>query len=263
MGLPTDSPYYLDKDLVRQAFDRAALHYDEAAVLQREVARRLLERLELIRISPRRIYDIGAGTGYAGRCLTSRYHQAHVTLLDLAPAMLEQARSGIGADSACRYSVVCGDAEALPLATDSGDMLFSSSTIQWCNDIDRVFAEFARVLKPEGLIMFTTFGPDTLKELRSSWAAIDNEVHVNLFMDMHDIGDIMRRRGFHMVVLDTERITLTYESVASLMRDLKVIGAHNVNTGRSRAVTAPGKLKQMMSAYEQYRDSKGRLPATY
>ncbi len=263
MNFPSDSSYHLDKVLVRQAFNRAAPHYDEAAVLQHEIAERLLDRLDFLRVSPEQIYDIGAGTGYLSRGLAARYSDAHITSLDLAHGMSQQARQNFDTGDALRQSVVCGDAEALPLATDSSDMLFSSSTIQWCNDLKQAFEEFSRVLKPEGLIMFSTFGPDTLKELRQSWAEVDDEVHVNAFIDMHDIGDIMKDTGFKMVILDTEDITLTYETVTALMKDLKMIGAHNVNSGRSRVLTSPAKIKKLMAAYEKFRDDDGRLPATY
>ena len=263
MNFPSDSSYYLDKGLVRQAFNSAAPHYDEAAVLQHEIAQRLLDRLDFLRVSPEQIYDIGAGTGYLSRGLAARYGDAHITSLDLAYAMSQQARHNFDVDHRVRQSVICGDAESLPLATDSSDMLFSSSTIQWCNDLKQVFTEFSRVLKSDGLIMFSTFGPDTLKELRQSWAEVDDEVHVNAFIDMHDIGDIMKDTGFKMVVLDTENITLTYDSVTALMKDLKVIGAHNVNSGRSRTLTSRKKIRQLMAAYEQFRDDDGRLPATY
>ncbi len=135
--------------------------------------------------------------------------------------------------------------------------------LQWCDDLDAVFAEVRRVLKPGGLLTFTTFGPDTLMELRRAWSSVDGYVHVNQFLDMHDIGDALVRAGLAEPVLDVERYTLTYPDAIVLMRDLKAIGAHNVTAGRpARAHRPRSRLPRMCAAYEAYRRD-GRLPATY
>jgi malonyl-CoA O-methyltransferase len=156
----------IDKRLVAGAFSAAAARYDEAAQLQREVGDRLLERLELVRIDPRRILDVGAGTGRYSERLGRRYRRARVVSLDIAPGMLAVARSRTGWFA--RRGFLCADAECLPLADASVELLFSNLTLQWCTDLDRTFAEFRRVLRPGGLLMFSTLGPDTLKELRAS-----------------------------------------------------------------------------------------------
>ncbi|RCX33222.1 malonyl-ACP O-methyltransferase BioC [Thioalbus denitrificans] len=251
----------IDKRLVAGAFSAAAARYDEAAQLQREVGDRLLERLELVRIDPRRILDVGAGTGRYSERLGRRYRRARVVSLDIAPGMLAVARSRTGWFA--RRSFLCADAECLPLADASVELLFSNLTLQWCTDLDRTFAEFRRVLRPGGLLMFSTLGPDTLKELRASWRAVDGGVHVNTFADMHDVGDAMVRARLAGTVLDMEYFTLTYPQVDGLMRDLKVLGAHNVNRGRSRGLTGPGRVRALRQAYERFRTPGGLLPATY
>jgi malonyl-CoA O-methyltransferase len=256
--------FHIDKQRVRHAFDRAAGDYDRVAVLQREVGNRLLERLDYIRLRPNTITDIGAGTGYLSKHLAQRYKQASVIALDIAPNMLRRARrhAGILARLLRCQSFVCADAERLPLADQSTDMIFSNLTLQWCGDLDRVFAEFRRVLRPGGMALFSTFGPDTLKELRDSWSAADGAVHVSAFIDMHDIGDALLRSGFVDPVMDAERFTLTYPDVYMLMRELKLLGAHNAARGRNHSLTGKGRLRAMTAAYELHRDN-GTLPASY
>jgi len=256
--------FHIDKKRVRHAFDRAAGDYDRVAVLQREVGKRLLERLDYIRLQPNTITDIGAGTGHLSKHLSQRYKQARVIALDLAPNMLRTARRHAGTLTRLlrRQSFVCADAEGLPLADQSTDMIFSNLTLQWCGDLNRVFAEFRRVLRPGGMALFSTFGPDTLKELRDSWSAADGAVHVSAFIDMHDIGDALLRSGFADPVMDAERFTLTYPDAYTLMRELKLVGAHNATSGRNHSLTGKGRLRAMTAAYERYRDN-GTLPASY
>ncbi len=252
--------FALSKLLVRQAFERAATDYDQAAVLQREVGARMLERLDLVRLVPRTIADVGAGTGVGTAALSRRYRKAQVLALDIAWAMLKRVRRR--SPWLRKWSLVCGDAEALPLADASCDLVFSNLTLQWCTDLDRALAEFRRVLHPGGLLLFTTLGPDTLKELRHAWAAADGHTHVNAFRDMHDVGDALLRARLADPVMDMEMLTLTYRDVQGLMRDLKALGAHNVNAARPRGLTGKGRLRTMTQAYEQFRRD-GLLPATY
>jgi len=252
--------YDLEPFRVRDAFDAAAPRYDEAAVLQAEVGRRLLERLDWMRCTPSRVLDLGCGTGLQTIELARRYPDAEVIALDLAHAMAKATGTRTAAE---RTRMVCGDAAALPLADGSVDLIFSSLAMQWCMNIDAVFSEIHRVLRPNGLLMFSTFGPDTLRELRSSWAAVDDHNHVNAFFDLHDLGDALDRTRFSDPVMDCERLTVTYPEAIDLMRDLKAIGAHNVTAGRPRGLTGRGALRAVTDAYETYRDADGRLPATY
>ena len=249
---------------MRQAFEQAANSYDAAAVIQREVSQRLLERLNYIKLQPARILDAGAGTGISLAGLTRRYATAGIYALDIARPMLLEARKKQGWWQRLRRPVklITGDAESLPLADASVDLVFSNLALQWCLDLDQTFNEFRRVLKPGGLLMFTTFGPDTLQELRSCWSQVDGYTHVNNFIDMHDIGDALIRNTFAEPVMDMELLTMTYKDVPSLMRDLKNIGAHNVTQGRSRNLTGKGRLQRLITAYEQYR-KEGVLPVSY
>lgn len=252
--------FHLDKQTLRRSFERAAEDYDAAAVLQREIGRRMFERLDLMRIAPACILDVGAGTGTASAALAKRYRGARVIALDIAHAMLRQARRRIPWFS--RMRCVCGDMERLPVADRSVDMIFSNLALQWSNDPEVVFAEFRRVLKPGGMLLFSTFGPDTLKELRASWSRADGHTHVSAFIDMHDLGDALVRARLADPVMDMERITMTYPDVFGLMRDLKCIGAHNATAGRPRGLTGKRRLQAMVDAYESFRRD-GVLPATY
>ncbi len=254
-----DAQTPLDKRRVRQAFGHAAASYDAAAVLQHEIADRLLARLDLIKLVPATIADIGTGTGYCAARLEQRYRRARVVALDLAPAMLVQARARRRWFSRQRF--VCGDAERLPLATGSMDMIVSNLALQWCNP-DATFREFARVLRPEGLLMFTSFGPDTLRELRTAWRSVDSDAHVHDFIDMHDLGDALVRAGFAEPVMDVERFTLTYGDVKAVLHDLKRIGAHNAAPARPHALTGKNRFLRFVAAYEAMRQ-QGRIPATY
>jgi len=250
----------IDKRGARRAFERAAAVYDRAAVLQREIADRMLERLDYVRLEPLTIVDLGCGTGYAVEPLQRRYRKARVLALDFALNMVREAsRRGSWLN---RPRCLCADAEALPLADGSVDLVFSNATLQWCTDVEHTFGELLRVLRPGGLLLFSTFGPDTLRELRESWAVADGYSHVNLFLDMHDVGDALVRARFADPVMDAERITVTFDRVRDLMQDLKLLGAHNVTAERPRRLTGRRRLAAVEQAYEPHR-REGRLPATY
>ncbi len=255
--------FRLNQPQVRASFDRASSTYEATAVLQARVASELLERLEPFRFKPSVVLDLGAGTGRMTGELKRRYRHALVIALDLAPGMLREARRH--QQFFRRFERVCGDAMRLPIAQASVDIVVSSLMLQWCDPPDQVFAEVRRVLKPGGFFAFSTFGPDTLKELRSAWAEADGAQtynHVNHFIDMHDVGDALVRAGLSEPVLDVDRTQLTYRDTLGLMRDLKAIGAHNMTAGRPRGLVGRTRLKRMQDAYEVFR-KEGRLPATY
>jgi malonyl-CoA O-methyltransferase len=252
--------FELDTQRVRRSFEKASATYDEAAVLQDQVRARMLERLDLVRLKPGRILDAGSGTGPGADALARRYRSGQVIALDLAHSMLlaGRARQRLWR----RWGMVCGDVAALPLASGSVDMVFCNLVLQWCPDLDRALSEFRRVLAPGGLLIFTTFGPDTLHELRTAWSQADGYNHVNAFLDMHDVGDALLRARLAEPVMDVEHFVVDYADARSLMRDLKAIGARNATAGRARGLTGPRRLRAMEAAYEKFRRD-GRLPATY
>jgi malonyl-CoA O-methyltransferase len=269
----------LDRASMRRAFERAAGTYDSAAVLQREVGQRMAERLGIVRLDPSAILDAGCGTGEALGELHARYPRARLVGLDLAYPMLQAAgrrdlasrtdtrplvRRLLGAFAAqARHpALVCGDVCRLPLGARSIDLVWSNLTLQWVDELPAALAEFHRVLNVGGLLTFTTFGPDTLGELRRAFAAADASAHVNRFLDMHDVGDMLVQAGFADPVMDMEMITMTYADAGALMRDLKAIGAQNARIDRRRGLTGRHRWQRMLAALEECRRN-GRLQASF
>ena len=251
---------FIRKQKIRRAFDRAADSYDDAAVLQKEVCARLLEKLEYIRLSPDLILDAGVGPGEAIKPLMDRYRKSRVIALDLSERMLVKASTH--RSLLRRPELVCADIEQLPFREGSFDLVFSSLTLQWCNDLPATLQGLLRVLRPGGLLLFTTFGPDTLKELRASWRQIDDAVHVNEFADMHDIGDGLLQAGFADPVMEAELITVNYGEMDQLMADLRAIGANVTADGGRAGLMTPAALSKLRRAYEAYRVDQS-LPASY
>lgn len=260
-------PFSIDKAAMRRAFDRAASTYDLVAVLQRQVADHMAQRLQYIKLEPATILDAGAGTGYGSRLLRARYPKTQLLALDIALGMLNAARGDVPwwrgfLPGRTRDAYLCADLEQLPLRDASVDMVWSNLSLQWCNDLDAAFSGLRRVLAPAGLFTFTTFGPDTLKELRQAFAGVDEHTHVNRFVDMHDVGDALVRAGFAEPVLDVEYFTLTYDTLRELMRDLKALGAHNATQGRPHGLSGKAAWKRLEQNYETLRRD-GKLPVTY
>jgi malonyl-CoA O-methyltransferase len=261
-----DEPFCLDRLALRRAFERAAATYDAAAVLQNEVCRRMLARLDFINQVPAVILDAGCGTGNALAPLARRYPGVRIIALDIAQRMLARARARLPAWrrllGQAAPMALCADIQNLPLAAGSCSLVWSNLALQWCDDPVRAFAEMRRVLVPGGLLMFSTFGPDTLKELRAAYEGADRHVHVNRFIDMHDLGDMLVRGGFADPVMDMEQLTLTYSGVQHLTRDLKAIGACNVMRGRPGGLFGKRAFSAAVQRYEAFRRD-GKLPATF
>ncbi|MGH8041935.1 MAG: malonyl-ACP O-methyltransferase BioC [Rudaea sp.] len=247
-----------DPRQIRRAFGRAAKTYTRNAALQRKVEARMLERLEYFPDKPTRVLDLGCGPGHGSAALRKRYRRAHIIALDLALPMLQRLRPGWRRPLAR----VCADACALPLADASIDVVFSNLCVQWIDDLPGLFAELRRVLRPGGYLAFSTFGPDTLRELRAAWAAADAAPHVSAFAPIAAIGDTLLAAGFRDPVLDTEHFTLRYTVAADLMRELKAIGATNADARRARGLTGKAQYRRALDAYEGFRND-GALPATY
>ena len=254
------APFRLDRARLRASFDRASASYDACASLQARIAAELLERLELFRFAPGVVLDLGSGTGRVTRELKRRYPRARVIALDIAPGMLREARRHQSRWR--RFDRVCGDALRLPIKDGSVDLIFSNLMLPWCEPLAVALTEARRVLGPSGFFAFSTFGPDTLHELRRAWAEADSYNHVNRFSDVHEVGDALVHAGLIEPVLDIDRIEVGYPDALTLMRDLKAIGAHNVTAGRPRALAGRARLAAVQRAYESFRDAD-RLPATY
>jgi len=258
--MSTDRDESLPARDVARAFGAASHSYDAAAHLQAEVRSELLSRLMLLKAPPQAVLDLGCGTGAGAQAIKKQFPRAQVTAADLAPPMLEVARRR----SRFWRRIRCAQADAreLPFETGSFNLVFTSLMLQWVRPLDAALREIRRVLKPGGLLLASSFGPLTLQELRAAWAAADEGVHVNDFIDMHDFGAALQRAGFAEPVLDVDRHLRHYADAAALMRSLKAIGAHNVHAARRRGLTGRHAYGRMVEAYEAQRGAAG-LPATW
>jgi malonyl-CoA O-methyltransferase len=244
------NPPRLDKRSIRKYFDNAAKSYDHAAILQEEVRNRLVERLRYMRHQPETIVDLGCGTGKALRGLQAAYPRARVYGVDIARQMLLRAGSNFRWLSKKRR--VVADMEHLPFAAQSFDLVFSSLALPWCNDLKQALQEIARVSRPGALLLFSSLGPATLRELAVSWQAQDAYPHVHRFIDMHDVGDAMMAAGFAQPVVDAELIRLEYRDFRSLLDDLKNSGSSNADLGRRRGLTTPAQLRALEASYREH-----------
>jgi len=260
--------FSLERQAVRSAFDRAALTYDGAAALQREVASRMAERLQYVKLAPARVLDLGCGTGADFALLSRAYPDARPIGCDWSPVMLRQARDRVPRLKRLlpllgrsMPQFVCAEASALPLRSCSIGLVWSNQMLQWLDDPGPSLREIQRVLEVGGLLMFSTLGPDTLKELRQAFAR-DSAPHVHRFDDMHDVGDLLISCGFADPVMDMETITLTYADLNALVQDLRRSGASNRAAQRRRGLTGRALWQGAREAYEELR-CEGRLPATF
>ncbi|MFD1260269.1 malonyl-ACP O-methyltransferase BioC [Entomomonas asaccharolytica] len=241
---------------IADSFSRAAVSYDQSAQLQRVIGQNLLARLpDTFQASS--ILDLGCGTGYFTKQLNKKFPQAALFGLDIAEGMLKQAQQSVKLNS-----WITGDAEQLPLKDNSIDLVFSNLALQWCHDFSAVVAEVHRVLTPQGIFLFTSLCDGTLGELKQSWLAVDNYIHVNSFNNYQYYQQLIQTSKF--IIEDNQCIAETsyYPSLKLLMGDLKGIGAHNINPQRHKGLTTRQQLNTLIKAYEQYRTKQG-LPATY
>jgi malonyl-CoA O-methyltransferase len=247
----------LDKKKVAQSFSRAASTYDSVAQLQRDIGSQLFTHLPNDLPAEAVVLDVGSGTGFFTRQLIARYKAAQIVGLDIAEGMLNYA-----AAQQAGASWLCADAESLPLADNSADIIFSSLAIQWCNHLPQLLRELARVLKPGGKIYIATLGPGTLHELKAAWQCVDNYVHVNQFQSAQQVTAAVDQTPLAMDKLQQENRTLYYAQLSELTRELKSLGAHNVNAGKPEGLTGRARVLAFKNAYEVFRTAQG-LPATY
>lgn len=244
-----------EKPRVARDFGAAAGCYDRAARLQRHMGERLLSQLRLSRADA--LTDLGCGTGWFTESLADTLTGARLTGIDLSPGMLAQARESrpVAADW------VAADAEQLPLADNSQDLVFSNLMIQWCDRPERVLGECRRVLRPGGQLLVSTLLDGTLCELRDAWEVVDPSVsHVNRFATVEHWASLVED-CVHGARLTRETITLDYQSPRALLRELKDLGAHHKSPERRKTATAPARLRACCDAYPRRQD--GRIEATY
>jgi malonyl-CoA O-methyltransferase len=270
----------IDLALVRRLFSSPERSAD-SAFLRREISGRMLERLDLVKIAPQRVLDAGCGTGADLPALHQRFGTAHVMGLDASLPLLNDgkraqvpgrttmqkalrrwlpaaAQSG-GVDA---FDLACGDFAALPLPNDSVDLVWSNLALHWHPQPDRIFAEWRRVLRPNGLLMFSCFGPDTFRELRAAFAVVDDSPHVLPFVDMHDFGDMLIRAGFATPVMDMEIITVTYTSSARLLTDVQSLGG-NPRSDRRRGLMGRQAYDRLTQRLESARGADGLISLTF
>ena len=250
----------LDRGAIARAFERASAAYDAHAVIASTARTEMLVRLDLLAFTPAVVVDLGTGTGHGARALKDRWPKAQVLALDLAAGMLREARTRRSWRR--RFALVRADAARLPFAGGSVDLVFANLLLPWAIDLDAQLLELRRVLTPRGYVSFSTLGPDTLKELRTAWQAVDGAAHVHPFYDMHDIGDALVRAGFADPVMDVDRYTLTYPDVAALVGELRGLGARNALDGRAQGLGGRGRRDRLEAEYDRFKTADGRLPAS-
>ncbi len=252
----------INKQRVAESFSKAASTYDSVAGLQRDIGHQLFEKLSthLQANELATILDLGCGTGYFTTVLNTHYSEAIVTGLDIASGMLAYARTH--RQLGPHVSWICGDAESLPLKSESFSLVFSSLAIQWCENSPALFSEISRVLRAGGTACLTTLGPATLSELRGAWSHVDSYQHVNQFQS---IGELLSALPDDLEIVDSEceMQVLHYPHLKDLTHELKGIGAHNMNAGQAKGLTGPARVKAFRKAYEPFRNAQGLLPASY
>ena len=256
----------INKQRVAESFSKAASTYDSVAGLQRDIGHRLLEKssVHLHVDGLTAILDLGCGTGYFTAALKTDYPDAPLTGLDIASGMLAYARNcrQLGRLPDRQVLWVCGDAENLPLKSESYSLVFSSLAIQWCENSVALFSEISRVLNSGGIACLATLGPKTLCELRSAWSQVDSYQHVNQFQSM-DVLLSALPDDLEIVESECEMRLLHYTHLKELTHELKGIGAHNMNAGQAKGLTGPARVKAFRKAYESFRNEQGLLPASY
>ena len=253
-GAPGGMP---SKRLIAQSFCAAAEAYDRVAAFQRRIGFELLERIP-VENGYRSVLDVGTGTGFLASEIERRNPGSHVYAVDIAEGMIRQARSRL------RGSCLIGDAEMLPVNARSIDLLVSNLAIQWCHSLDQTFSEFARVLRHDGILGFSTFGLHTLKELRAAWASVDDQSHVNVFQTHAAISSALVTAGLRADFLAESEFRISYSSPLALMRELKGLGAHNINHDRPRHLMGRARFAQMLAQYRALSGAgAGSIEATF
>ena len=255
-------PAPVDKSRIAASFSRSAASYDSVAQLQQQVGNQLLAKLPA-GFTANTILDAGCGTGYFTRELTQRFNPDQIYAVDLAAGMLNYAADKTAEADQSRTHWAQTDVEHLPFADNSFDLVYSSLVVQWCADLEAFFREAKRVLKPGGILVFSTLGPRTLYELKEAWKPIDQHVHVNEFMPYECVEQLLSGQAFSTDAISSGDIVLSYQRLNQLTKELKSLGAHNMNEQQSSGLTGKSRIKALIENYEQFRSTDGILPATY
>lgn len=246
---------------IRSALNQASPYFKTVDVLHKAIASRLLERLELFKIKPKTILNVGARTGDENHQLAKYYPRAQIIGIDIADKMLKTAASQKKWLS--KETFICADTDYLPLKDESVDFIFSNLALHWHEPLSITFKEWYRVLKKDGVMLFSTFGPDTLKELKHAWQSIDTSTHVNSFLDMHDVGDLLLQTPFGDPVMDMDYLTLTYPTLDKLLRELKLAGSCNLTENKKKCLTGKHVIKKLEKAYSPFLTQSQHYPSTF
>lgn len=246
---------------ISKAFGKSAPQYEQIAKVQQEIGERLFERLQYLKIDPKRILDLGCGPGVFSRKLAEIYPKAEIVGLDLAPAMLAQAKKKQSWRR--KWSLLAADMKNMPFSSGAFDLVFANQVIHWGQPLVHVFRELNRVMNVNGCLMFTTLGPDTFKELKSAWAGANAYAHVNNFVDMHDVGDGLMAEYFLEPVMDMELLAVHYGSLTDLLQSLKAQGVRNINSERNKGLTGKNSWQIFEKNYADLRTDRGKYPLTY
>jgi malonyl-CoA O-methyltransferase len=254
-------PFAIHPPQLKEAFNKAALDYDRSAKLIHDVAEQLIKRLEVLTLKPKVILDSGAATGLSARLLEKKYHPSHLIVQDIAENLLKIARRKSPWFSKQRY--LAGYSHELPLKNQVVDWVVSNLSLHWYTDVQAVLNEWRRILQPNGVVFFTTLGPDTLNELRESSLNVEEGVYVNRFLEMHHLGDALLKAGFSDPVIDIETYCVNYPNVDALFHEIRSLGMSNLNSGRRKNLTGKHTVKNIKEYYMAHFGREGKCPATF
>lgn len=246
---------------ISKIFSKQAAEYEQAATVQAEIGQRLFDRLQYLKIAPKYILDLGCGPGSFSKQLAKRYPKAHIIGLDIAQAMLQQAKSKQSFRK--KWSLTRANMQHLPFASGLFDLVFSNQALHWAYPLDTTFRELNRVMNVNGCFMFSTLGPDTFKEIKHAWAKVNAYAHTNEFMDMHDVGDVLMQEQFLDPVVDMEQLAVHYSSLSELIDSLKNQGVKNIHQRRNPGLTGKNNWQQFVSNFESLTTQTGKYPLSY